>query len=154
MTRGSLTQSRSRGVKYADPLHAGRHPFQTYLLTLAVVSAIPIMVGHAPPASIEQTMPHWLATTWGIMLFGGSLLALVGSYWLGNYPNALTIERVGLLIVGAAALLYGMAIYAVNGPTGFVAAGITVGFGAACLKRSRDIGKVFNLALKAPGLDI
>jgi len=149
VARGSLSQPRSRGVKYADPLHAGRHPFQTFMLALAVISGLPLILGHPQPRSIEATLPPWLATTWGVMLFGGAVVALLGSYWLGNYANALTIERIGLLVVGGAACLYGLTLLLVLGPSTAVAAGIVLGFGLASLKRAFDIGHIMRAAIKS-----
>lgn len=150
VARGSLVvQSSSRGVKYADPLHAGRHPFQTFMLALAVISGLPLILGRPQPLSIEATLPPWLATTWGVMLFGGAVVALLGSYWLGNYANALTLERIGLLIVGSAACLYGFALLFVLGLSVTVAAGIVLGFGMASLKRSHDIGHIMRVAIKS-----
>lgn len=135
-------------MKYTDPLHAGRHPFQTYLLSLAVVSAAPLMFGQNQPGSISASLPPWLALTWGVMLFTGALAALVGSYWLGDYADALTVERIGLLFVGAAACVYAAAIVALAQLGGLLAAGITLGFGLACLRRSHDIAKIIHEALK------
>lgn len=149
MTRSSLKQSSSRGVTYADPLHAGRHPFQTYMLSVAVVSGLPLVFGWAPPRSIEATLPPWLVLIWGVMLFGGSAVALLGSYWLGNYANALTIERIGLLVVGGAACLYGMTLLFVFGLSVAVSAGFVLGFALAALKRSFDIGHIMRTAIKS-----
>lgn len=149
MARGALPQSRSRGKNYADPLHAGRHPFQTYLLSLCVVSSVPLIVGEARPNSIDATLPDPVATAWGIMLFVGAVTALFGSYWLWDYANALTIERIGLLFAGAPAVIYGLAIAAVAGWGGAVTSALTLGFGFACLRRSRDIAKIIHTAIKA-----
>lgn len=131
-----------KSVPYADPLHAGRHPFQTYLLVLCVISGVPLVFERPPPAlSIESLLPAWVAIGWGCALIGGAVLALVGSYWpRSNYATALTLERIGLVLTGPAGLMYGAAILLVVGFPGFVAACIVFGFGAACIKRAHDIG--------------
>lgn len=135
-------------IAYADPLHAGRHPFQTFLLALCVVSGIPLLFGEQPAQSVETLLPAWIAMTWGWSLAGGALVALVGSYWpRSNYATALTIERIGLIIVGPAALLYATVLMLYAGLAATVAAAITLGFGAACIKRGRDVGKIIQRAI-------
>lgn len=134
-------------IKYADPLHTGRHPFQTYLLVLCVVSGVPLLAGRVSAGSIEAELPGWLALTWGAALCLGSLAALIGSWWRGNYANALTLERMGLLIAGSAGIAYA-AVILVTIPlnTGLVSAGLCLGFGASCVVRERDIGKIIARA--------
>lgn len=153
--RKGLGPSRTRqGISYADPLHAGRHPFQVYLLALCVVSGTPLVLGLVEPRTIEAALPGWLATAWGIFLLTGAAVALVGSYWQGDYANALTLERIGLVLVGSAAVIYGVVIFTVLDWAGFVSACITAGFGVSCLSRARDIGHIIQTAivdLKADG---
>lgn len=135
-------------VPYADPLHAGRHPFQTFMLVLCVFSGVPLLFGEPPAASVEALLPPWMAVSWGVSLCLGALVALVGSYWpRGRYATALTMERAGLCIVGPAALVYGTLIGMYSGSAGFAAASITIGFGLSCLKRAHDIGKVITRAI-------
>lgn len=135
-------------VAYADPLHAGRHPFQTFLLSLCVVSGIPLAFGVSTAQSIEATLPPWMAVSWGISLSVGAALGLAGSYWpRQRYAAALTLERVGLVIAGPAATVYAVVIFVYGWPGGVVAGLITLAFGASCLKRAHDIGKVIHRAI-------
>lgn len=144
---------RRETVRYADPLHAGRHPFQTYLLVLCVVSGVPLIFGRVPAASVEALLPEWVAVSWGVSLTGGALLGLIGSYWpRENYATALTVERIGLTLTGPAALLYATAIFLITGIDGFIAVGIVAGFGAACIKRGRDIGVIIARAISGDSL--
>lgn len=133
-------------IRYADPLQAGRHPFQTYLLTLCLISAVPLLFG-ITPTSIQAELPRWLVIPWGTMLLTGAGSALVGSHWRGNYANALTIERSGLAIVGMPALVFATAIIMYAGWHGLVSAALTAGFGLSCLRRSSDIGGIIKRAL-------
>lgn len=134
-------------IRYADPLHAGRHPFQTFLLALCVVSGLPLLVGRVSAGSIEEQLPFPLAIVWGFALFLGSITALVGSHWRGDYANALTIERMGLLVAGAAGVAYAVVIlFTVPLHIGLVSSGIVVGFGASCIVRARDIGRIIARA--------
>lgn len=99
-----------RPLPYVDPLRAGRHPFQIYMLTLCVVAGAPYLFGYATAEAVEKQLPVWMAAAWGIMLFFGAVVALIGSFWRGSFANALTMERVGLSLTGGAALVYGLCI--------------------------------------------
>lgn len=136
-------------VPYTDPLHAGRHPFQTFMLALVVVSSIPLVFGRVAAGSIEETLPAWAAFAWGFGLLTGAVLALVGSFWRGAYDTALMLERIGLNFAGFAAVVYGLAIPIIGGWRGLTAAAITLGFGVSCLIRARDIARVFARANNA-----
>ena len=134
-------------IKYADPLHAGRHPFQSYLLTLCVVSGLPLLVGRVAAGSIAAYLPPALAFAWGLSLCLGSVTALVGSHWRGDYANALTLERMGLLLAGSAGVAYAtVIIFTAPLSAGLVSAGLCLGFGASCIVRARDIGKIIARA--------
>lgn len=134
-------------IPYADPLQAGRHPFQTYMLALSVITGLPLLFGRIPAGSIEDYLPEPLALAWGASLFFGSSLALAGSYWRGNYANALTLERVGLLGAGSAAIAYAFVVAVTVPPLGgLTAGGIILGYGLSCIIRSRDIGKIIRRA--------
>ncbi len=137
----------NRVIPYADPLRAGRHPFQTYLLALCVLSGVPLIFGQVTAGSIEESLPYWLAFSWGLCLFLGSITALIGSYWRRNYADALTIERIGLLFAGSAGIAYAVVVALVVPPlTGLTAGGIILGFGISCVARARDIGRILRRA--------
>lgn len=134
-------------VHYADPLYAGRHPFQTYLLALCVVSAVPQILGRRTATSIEALLPHWIATVWLYLLAVGALVALVGSRMpKSRYASALVIEQLGLYMVATPALIYAAAIVLYAGWGGIPAASIVFAFGLSSLIRGRDIGRVLHRA--------
>lgn len=99
-------------LPYTDPLSAGRHPFQTYLLLLCVVSSFPYLFGYATAEAVERNLPVLVALGWGLMLLGGSTLALVGTYWTRGYDTALTMERIGLFATGIAGVIYSLCVLA------------------------------------------
>lgn len=191
-------------IPYVDPLRAGRHPFQTYMLMLCIVSGLPYLFGEATAEAVEQHLPVYLALAWGLSLLFGALLALLGSYWTRSIADALTMERVGLSITGGAALVYALLVlgarsdigplYVITSYLGYLllskpvpqdkwspqrtrlvedlltAAGLVVvtasltmllftpgrvvlvgvaiilGFGFSCLRRAKDIGRIFHRA--------
>ena len=139
---------RGGSLPYTDPLKAGRHPFQTYLLLLSVISGVPLLFGEPAADSIEYALPPWLVYYWAASLSGGALLALSGSFLpRRNYATSLTMERSGLYLTGAAAVVYGLCILYFRGQGSLVAAAITLGFGLSCLRRASDIALIFRRAL-------
>lgn len=137
----------NRNIIYVDPLHAGRHPFQLFLLGLCMVSALTLFLAGIEPGSLEALTLHpVIVYMWNISLVGGAIMAFTGIYWRGEYDTALTLERVGLNFSGIFAVIYGIIIVTAAGFSAVVAASITVGFGVACLRRARDIGIVFYAA--------
>jgi hypothetical protein len=135
-------------LPYADPLHAGRHPFQTFLLALCVVSGIPQLFGRTTAESVEAQLPLWLVTAWGGCLVVGAILGLVGAHvWRRDYATALTLERVGLYLAGAAAVVYSILVARYAGISGALAGSIILAFGLACIRRGSDIGLIFHRAL-------
>jgi hypothetical protein len=144
-----MKPSQDNPVPYADPLHAGRHPFQTFMLSVCLVTGVPLLIGQPIAGSVNELLPAWMAFGWGMSLFLGAAIALAGSYWpRTNYATALTLERAGLVIVGPAAIVYAAIIPLFSGDTkGLVATLIALGFGGSCLKRAHDIGLVIVRAI-------
>lgn len=142
-------------VSYADPLHAGRHPFQTYLLALCTASGLPLLAGRPNSGSVEETLPLIVAIAWGLILCVGAGVALLGSHWPvrdnrgpGAYATALMLERIGLALVGPGALVYAVIIVGAAGLKGLFVAAVVAGFGWAAIVRMRDVGRVFHRALQ------
>lgn len=146
-------------VRYADPLHAGRHPFQTYLLALCALSGIPLLFGHTNSGSVEETLPAAVAAAWGAILCGGAVVALLGTYWpirgdkhdLTRYATALTLERIGLAMVGPGALVYATVIVLAAHLDGLLVAAVVAAFGWAAIARMRDVGRVIARAIQISG---
>lgn len=139
-----------RFAPYADPLHAGRHPFQTYIMSLCIVSGLPLLFGHVTSGAIEESLPHWMGVSWGAALLGGAVVGMGGAYWRGSYANGLTLESVGLAFAGCAALAYSAVLvisaWDVRLLDALTSACIVGAFGGACLRRVRDIHRVLALA--------
>ncbi len=122
-----------------DELAASRHPFETYLLALAVVSGVPLIFGGGNSRTIDASLPPTLVVVWGVMLTVGSSMALVGSYWRGRQITGLVLERAGLVGVGGAAIVYAVAALLAVGSDALFSSCITAGFGAACFAQARRI---------------
>jgi hypothetical protein len=100
----------TRPIPYVDPLRAGRHPFQIYMLSLCVAAGIPYFFGQASAEAVQNQLPEYLALGWGISLTVGASIGLLGSFWRGGYDMALTLERIGLYLTGIAAIIYALCI--------------------------------------------
>lgn len=141
---------------YADPFRAGRHPFQRYLLALAVVGSLPIVVGKPTSGSVESSLPELIVLIWGVILLTGCGLALVGVYWPLREPitprsfvTALFLERLGLALVWPTALVYAAIIVIVAGVSGLLVAALVAGFGWAARRRMKDCARTFQKAIAA-----
>lgn len=137
-----------RVIKYIDPLMAGRHPFQVFMLTLSFISGLPILFGEFTAGSVESTLPPIIAYGWGASLVLGSIVALIGSYLSqAHYATAVILERMGLTITGLSAVVYAVIIALQLEPGGLLAAGIVLAYGSACLSRARDISRIIHRAI-------
>ena len=128
------------GPTHTDNLEASRHPFETYLLTLAAVSGLPLLFGKPNSGSIEESLPPFMVGVWGAMLVFGSVLALVGLYWRGRVVTGLLMERSGLVGVGGSSLIYAVVLIP-NGLQGVYAGCITGAFGLACFRQAHRISQ-------------
>lgn len=139
---------------YADPFRVGRHPFQRYLLALAVVGSAPLAIGEPTSGSVDESLPTPIVIGWGVMLMLGATTALVGVYWPLREPitprsfvMALFLERLGLSLVWPTALVYAAIVVLMTGWEGVLAGAIIAGFGWASRRRMRDTARVFRRAI-------
>lgn len=128
----------------SDARLSGRHPFETFMLALAAFASIPALFGAAPdPGSIEAALPPIGGFLWSLILTVGSIVALAGTYWKDR-ATGLILEQLGLAFVGVAAFIYTGVALSVVGLSAAIPAAIIAGFGAACLKRWRDLQSVID----------
>ncbi len=126
--------------KYARTLaFAGRHPFQLFLLFASFLSGLPLVLSRGTGGP-DVPAPEISVFIWGLMLVGGSITAVLGTYWPSDVITRMTIERIGLSAIGYGALLYG-SITVIEAPSLSAALRVAVllGFAVACLWRSYDI---------------
>lgn len=141
---------------YADPFRAGRHPFQRYILALAVVGSVPLVFGEPTSGSIESALPSLIVLGWALTLIAGCGIALVGVYWPlrepitpASFVTSLFLERLGLAMVWPTALVYAAIIVIETQWRGVLVACIVAGFGWAARRRMRDCARTFKRALEA-----
>jgi hypothetical protein len=124
-----------------DPLGIPRNPFQVYLLCLAILSGGLLAFGVTTSGSIEDSLPTFYATSWGLMLVFGSAAALAGMFWPGDPMTGLVVKRSGLVAVGIAATVYVVVLVLFFGMRASLAAGVTLGFAYACFWQVHQINR-------------
>lgn len=128
-------------MPYTGERRRSRHPFELFMLIATLVYSVNgVFVHSTRPGSIEDALGGVGTELWSLALFSGTLLALAGIAW-PNKANGLTTESIGLLISGAATLLYGFAVLVMLGPVAGFAAAIIFGYGSACSWRAHQIRK-------------
>lgn len=129
------------------------------MLALGFASGLPLLWGAPPPRTAQQLLSPVLVHLWGYTLVLGCLLALLGVCWtwwgwLGKlWPRfqpadgtGLLIEQLGVLAVGVGTVIYGAGILVADQPGSYLAAGIILGFGAACFWRFGQIQRLVKVA--------
>jgi hypothetical protein len=112
------------------------HPWAVWVCALCLLNGIPLLLGAAPPDSIEATLPPWGRIAWGVVLTVGSAAVLAGMFWPGSDTDALLVELVGMLAVGVGCVVYASALLTLDGsPAPRSGVAIIGGFGVACLWR-------------------
>ena len=136
------------------PLNAerlrSRHPFQLFMLIASFLYSLPGLVFHGiRPGSVQETVGPVGTIIWSIFLCVGTGAALLGTFGFAkDRATGLTLEELGLLAAGAATVYYaGVSLFA-NGWTAVFSAVVMLGFGSACLGRSRQLHRLLTVARK------
>lgn len=131
-------------LRELDPLEA------LFLLVFTISGAVQLQSG-ARPGSIDVLLPENFRTMWLCTFLMGSLLALVGNFWLGKQrTDGLIFEHVGLWWVGLSLLVYGAAqiiasiLYDPYGSAVLLAGPTTVMLGIAFCWKATKIQTVLN----------
>jgi len=133
-----------------DPLGVPRHPLAVFLLLLAVTSGLSQLLGIIVAKTPNTVLPTPIDASWAALLFFGAGCSLFGMFWQGDdIRTGLTLKRVGMFMLGSAALIYAVLLVAVFQVGGLLNAGIILGFGAACFLHYRTIVKRINVIIEA-----
>ncbi|GIH20668.1 hypothetical protein [Rugosimonospora africana] len=110
---------------------SGRHPYEVVLLTAAPVVALILTLTNTRPAAVDAAMPGPVRVVWVILLALSGLTGLTGVFWTGTGTVAasLSIEAVGVLVLGTAAAMYTVGIVAFTGFSGAAAGGFVAAVG-------------------------
>lgn len=107
------------------------NPFEVAVLGIGVTTSSSVLFGWASPTSISSQLSSGFLTAWAGLLLAGSLLALVGLLWWGDWVTGIEIKRPGLVMFAFACAAYsfaavglgsrGMAVAITNGAFALVA---------------------------------
>lgn len=122
-------------------------PRAVFVLTLCVVSGVPLVFADATPGSIAAQLPRLMVVVWGAMLALGALTTLVGT--LKMDVNGIILEQIGSVSVGGASLIYAGAIFTQIHWVGSVPAAIITGWGLSCFWRWGQLQALLHKAEKA-----
>lgn len=119
----------------------GRHPFEVAVLAASPLAAAAMMATNTRPRSVSEGMDNAVMVGWEVGLILAGLIALVGVWWPGKIRNSLAIERVGVLLLGAALSMYVVVVFASAGTGAIVAGGFVGALALASWVRLAQIWK-------------
>lgn len=136
-------------------LSSGRQPFEVLLLVACVLTgAVGVVVPGAGSPTIDRFVPQPFTTLFYVALFGSAAVSAVGVSL--RLPTSLLVERIGMVVLSALLLIYGIAVYALHGPAVGIGGVIIIAFGVAamlrCAQITRDLRKL-KAALAEPRLE-
>jgi hypothetical protein len=103
------------------------NPFELGILAIGAINGMAVLCGAASPTSIRLQLSPAFLQLWAVMLLAGSLVALTGLLWRGDWVTGVEIKRPGLIVFSAACLAYGYAALRLGGP-GLAVATVNGGF--------------------------
>jgi hypothetical protein len=118
------------------------------LLGLITVSGIPLALGISQSA-ITRAMGTPYTNFWGIFLFLGGLLSLIGIYWPKDPITGMIIERAGVVALGGASFIWSFLVIWRVQLNGLFSATLTFALALACWAQWRWINKNVNSVIKA-----
>jgi hypothetical protein len=115
--------------------------FQVFLLGLSIGASVGLLQGNSGSTVLDAKLNDTAVTLWGAALVVGSVLAMAG-IWCYRRPTSLYaglyLERAGLVLVGAGAVIYsGVVIMAAPHVSGVRwTVSVQIAYAAACFLRS------------------
>lgn len=115
-------------------LKTNTDPRAVFILTLCIVTGLPLIAGIVQPGSFEELLPSIIVRLWGISLVLGCGVTLFGMS-RNSKLYGMQMEQVGSVAVAAVSLFYATAVFIVAGSSGITAAGFIIGWAISCLYR-------------------
>lgn len=119
-------------------------PRALFVLSLCVVSGLPLVLGISKPGSVESLIPSWAVVVWGALLTGGAVTSLAGM--VKQTVGGIIAEQIGSVAVGSATIFYSTAILLSTGWQGVLPAGIILGWGLSCMWRWVQLASLLSSA--------
>lgn len=120
-----------------------RNPFETLLLLWIALASLSFAAGDPGSKLLEEALPERTVILWGAAAMIGSVTALAGVVMTRWTRDGLVLERTGLILVGGAALVYGLVVYGSAAHVEDVRyiTGVQMGLALACGWRAVHITK-------------
>lgn len=130
-----------------------RHPFQMFMLIASFIYSMPgLAFGAVRPGSVQAVVGPVGTILWSAGLFIGTGAALIGVFGFSrDRATGLTWEEMGCLIAGTVTIYYAAVTLYANGLTAVFSAVVMVGFGSACVARSRQLHQLLASLRKRVG---
>lgn len=129
--------------------------FEFAVLITAPVCGVLLSVLHVRPQSVELAMPHAMRVCWELGLIVAGVAGLLGMFWPGQLGTGLGIELAAVLMLGAIAAMYVVAVLVVAGEQAVVAASFVSAVALGSWLRSVEIVRSLRwlIRLHHAGLD-
>lgn len=124
---------------------ASRYPVDpraVFILSLAIVAALPLIITGARPESIEALLPRWAVVLWGISLLAGAAVTLAGMS--RQTVDGIITEQVGSVLTGFATIIYGVTLFSVGEVEALLTCSFVWGFGISCFWRWAQLQTLLN----------
>ncbi|MDP9799338.1 hypothetical protein J2S43_007850 [Catenuloplanes nepalensis] len=103
---------------------SGRHPFEVCTLLAAFIVGTALHLGAVVPRSVSTAMPPTIQAVWAIGLIVAGLAGLAGvAVPRRRLLVGLGLELLGIGVLGTAATMYSISLYAVSAEQAIVAGG-------------------------------
>ena len=125
-----------------DPLGVPRNPFHVFLFIIVLLNGLAFSFGVSTSAALNGELSTESLRLYGLLLGGGAALVLLGMFWPGDPRGGLVTKRTGYFGIGAATLIYSIAVWeAVRTPESGLAASVAFTFGCMCFWQVHQINK-------------
>ncbi|MFG2046773.1 hypothetical protein ACGFIW_05010 [Micromonospora sp. NPDC048935] len=103
---------------------AKHQPFEVAALITTPVCGVLLLALDVRPPSVQLSMPEPIQVGWEVALIAVGLGGLLGILWPGRLSTGLGIELASVLVLGTITGMYAVALVAVAGRQGIVAASL------------------------------
>ncbi|MBM0233289.1 hypothetical protein JNW91_16360 [Micromonospora sp. STR1_7] len=114
-------------------------PFEVTALVATSICGILLLALDARPPSVQMSMPEPVQVGWEVALVIVGLGGLLGILWPGQLSTGLGIELASVLVLGTITGMYAVALVAVAGQQGVVAASLIAAVPAGSFWRAAQI---------------
>lgn len=124
-------------------LPPGWNPFQTFLMTAAVMGGISGLFARNETSQVAaRILPYWILCIWYTGLVIGGILSLIGMFV--NIKNRLLVKIAGISLLGGVGTGYTTLIGIAGGRYFTYTVLITAAFSLACIIRVIQLTKILH----------